>query len=34
VDQLEQAGILGPPDGSKAREVLVSDEDLADYGVE
>jgi len=34
VDQLERAGILGPPDGSKAREVLVSEEDLPDYGVE
>ena len=34
VDQLESAGILGPPDGSKAREVLVSEEDLPDYGVE
>jgi len=26
VDQLEQAGIVGPYDGSKAREVLVEDE--------
>ena len=34
VDQLERAGILGPPDGSKAREVLVREEDLPDYGVE
>ncbi len=34
VDQLERAGILGPPDGSKAREVLISEEGLPDYGVE
>ncbi|HLA39688.1 MAG TPA: FtsK/SpoIIIE domain-containing protein, partial [Candidatus Glassbacteria bacterium] len=34
VDQLERAGILGPPDGSKAREVLIAEEDLPDYGVE
>ena len=34
VDQLERVGILGPPDGSKAREVLISEEDLPDYGVE
>lgn len=34
VDQLERVGILGPPDGSKAREVLISEEDLSDYGVE
>lgn len=26
LDQLEQAGIVGPPDGSKPREVLVKDE--------
>lgn len=34
VDQLERTGILGPPDGSKAREVLISEETLPDYGVE
>ena len=34
VDQLERAGILGPPDGSKAREVLIREADLPDYGVE
>lgn len=28
VDQLHEAGILGPPDGSKAREVLVTMSDL------
>jgi len=28
IDQLEQAGILGPPDGSKPRDVLVGLEDL------
>jgi S-DNA-T family DNA segregation ATPase FtsK/SpoIIIE len=28
IDQLHEAGILGPPDGSKAREVLVGLEDL------
>ena len=26
VDQLEEAGIVGPPDGSKVRSVLVEDE--------
>lgn len=26
VDQLEAAGILGPPDGSKPRQLLVQDE--------
>lgn len=28
LDQLEMAGIVGPPDGSKPREVLVNEEDL------
>jgi hypothetical protein len=28
VDQLHEAGILGPPDGSKAREVLLTLADL------
>ncbi len=28
IDQLHEAGVLGPPDGSKAREVLVGIEDL------
>lgn len=28
VDQLHEAGILGPPDGSKAREVLLTHSDL------
>jgi S-DNA-T family DNA segregation ATPase FtsK/SpoIIIE len=31
IDQLHDAGILGPPDGSKARQVLVGLEDLEDY---
>ncbi len=34
MDQLERAGIVGPPDGSKPREVLIADEDLADFGIE
>lgn len=34
VDQLERAGILGPPDGSKPREVLIGPEELDDYGVQ
>jgi len=33
VDQLERAGILGPPDGSKPREVLIGQDELEDYGV-
>lgn len=31
IDQLYEAGILGPPDGSKAREVLVGMEDLDSF---
>ena len=31
IDQLHDAGILGPPDGSKAREVLVGLADLDQY---
>jgi S-DNA-T family DNA segregation ATPase FtsK/SpoIIIE len=34
MDQLERSGIVGPPDGSKPREVLIADEDLADFGIE
>jgi hypothetical protein len=28
VDQLHEAGVLGPPEGSKAREVLLTMSDL------
>jgi S-DNA-T family DNA segregation ATPase FtsK/SpoIIIE len=28
IDELEAAGIIGPFDGSKARQVLMDDEDL------
>jgi S-DNA-T family DNA segregation ATPase FtsK/SpoIIIE len=28
IDQLHQAGVLGPPDGSKPREVLVGMESV------
>ena len=31
VDQLHDAGILGPADGSKAREVLIGAEQLDEY---
>jgi S-DNA-T family DNA segregation ATPase FtsK/SpoIIIE len=31
VDQLHEAGILGPPDGSKPREVLIGIEQLEEY---
>lgn len=35
IDELEQAGIVGPFDGSKARQVLVTPEELRDrYGIE
>jgi S-DNA-T family DNA segregation ATPase FtsK/SpoIIIE len=30
VDQLEQAGVVGPSEGSKAREVLVENEEQLD----
>ncbi len=33
IDQLEEAGYVGPFDGSKAREVLVSEEDIKDLGI-
>ncbi|MBA2459892.1 MAG: DNA translocase FtsK, partial [Gemmatimonadales bacterium] len=32
IDQLHYAGILGPPDGSKPREVLVGFDQLDEYG--
>jgi len=31
IDQLHETGILGPPDGSKPREVLIGSEQLDDY---
>jgi S-DNA-T family DNA segregation ATPase FtsK/SpoIIIE len=31
IDQLHEAGILGPPDGSKPREVLIGGEQLEEY---
>jgi S-DNA-T family DNA segregation ATPase FtsK/SpoIIIE len=31
MDQLEDAGILGPSEGSKGREVLIGMEELGDY---
>ncbi len=34
VDQLEAASIVGPPDGSKAREVIVDESYLKDEGIE
>jgi S-DNA-T family DNA segregation ATPase FtsK/SpoIIIE len=30
MDQLEMLGVVGPPDGTKAREVIMSEEDLDD----
>ena len=33
IDQLEDAGIVGPADGSKARDVLLTEDELADYDV-
>jgi S-DNA-T family DNA segregation ATPase FtsK/SpoIIIE len=34
LDQLEEAGIVGPPDGSKPREVLASGENPSDHGAD
>lgn len=34
MDQLERAGVVGPPDGSKPRDVLIAEEDLIDLGIE
>jgi len=31
IDQLHMAGILGPPDGSKPREVLIGFDQLDEY---
>jgi S-DNA-T family DNA segregation ATPase FtsK/SpoIIIE len=31
IDQLHEAGILGPPDGSKPREVLIGGDQLDEY---
>jgi S-DNA-T family DNA segregation ATPase FtsK/SpoIIIE len=31
IDQLHEAGILGPPDGSKPREVLIGMHQLDEY---
>ncbi len=33
IDQMEQAGFVGPFDGSKAREVLIGKEELQDMGI-
>lgn len=33
IDELEDAGIVGPFEGSKAREVLIAEEDLEDMGL-
>jgi S-DNA-T family DNA segregation ATPase FtsK/SpoIIIE len=33
IDELEMAGIVGPFDGSKAREVLIGEQDLMDLGI-
>ncbi|MBN2012339.1 DNA translocase FtsK [candidate division KSB1 bacterium] len=33
IDQLEEAGIVGPADGSKAREVLITEDELDEYDV-
>lgn len=33
IDQLEQAGIVGPFDGSKAREVMIGEQDLLEMGI-
>ena len=34
VDQLEAASIVGPPDGSKAREVIADESHLKEQGIE
>ena len=35
IDELEQVGIVGPFDGSKARQVIVTPEELSErYGIE
>ena len=31
IDQLHDVGIIGPPDGSKAREVLIGFDQLDEY---
>ncbi|MEE9171173.1 MAG: DNA translocase FtsK 4TM domain-containing protein [bacterium] len=33
VDELEQAGYVGAPDGSKARDVLVTEDDIEEMGI-
>jgi S-DNA-T family DNA segregation ATPase FtsK/SpoIIIE len=33
IDQMEQAGFVGPFDGSKAREVLIGKEELQKMGI-
>lgn len=33
IDELEMAGIVGPFDGSKAREVLIGEQELMDMGI-
>jgi DNA segregation ATPase FtsK/SpoIIIE and related proteins len=31
VDQMEQAGIVGPANGAKGREILIAEEDLINF---
>ena len=31
VDQMEQAGIVGPANGAKGREILISEDELENY---